>query len=108
MLPNIEKSGEQDEERSEECLVNTGSNIEPDSSIKDKRGDNSDGNRTIILNVSKRKLTPLTLSQTSPGFYVSALQVFLRTICEKEKLLVFFFPLCFLSVWRTSRHFHQM
>ena len=40
MLPNIEKSGEQDEERSEECLVNTGSNIEPDSSIKDKRGDN--------------------------------------------------------------------
>ena len=30
----------------------------------------------------------LTLSQTSPGYYVFALQVFLKTLCEKEKLLV--------------------
>ena len=30
----------------------------------------------------------LTLSQTSPGFYVCAVQVFLKTLREKEKLLV--------------------
>ena len=30
----------------------------------------------------------LTLSKTSPGFYVSAVQVFLKTPWEKEKLLV--------------------
>ena len=30
----------------------------------------------------------LTISQTSPGFYVSAVQVFLKTLWEKEKLLV--------------------
>ena len=30
----------------------------------------------------------LTLSQTSSGFYVSAVQVFLKTMWEKEKLLV--------------------
>ena len=30
----------------------------------------------------------LTLSQTSPGFYVSAVQVFSKTLWEKEKLLV--------------------
>ena len=30
----------------------------------------------------------LTLSQTSPGFYVPAVQVFLKTLSEKEKLLV--------------------
>ena len=30
----------------------------------------------------------LTLSQTSPGFYVSAVQVFVKTLWEKEKLLV--------------------
>ena len=30
----------------------------------------------------------LTLSQTSPVFYVSAVQVFLQTLWKKEKLLV--------------------
>ena len=30
----------------------------------------------------------LTLSQTSPDFYVSVVQVFLKTLWEKEKLLV--------------------
>ena len=30
----------------------------------------------------------LTLSQTSPGFYMSAVQVFLKTLWEKEKLLI--------------------
>ena len=29
----------------------------------------------------------LTLSQTSPGFYLSAIQAFLKTLWEKEKLL---------------------
>ena len=31
---------------------------------------------------------PLTLSQASPGFYVSAVQVFLGTLWEKGKLLI--------------------
>ena len=39
----------------------------------------------------------LTLSQTSPGFYVSAEKVFLKTLREKEKLL--------LTVWRALCHF---
>ena len=34
------------------------------------------------------KPTLLTLSHTSPGFYLSAEQVFLKTLWEKEKLLV--------------------
>ena len=32
--------------------------------------------------------TFLTVSQTSPGFYLSAVQVFFETLWEKEKLLV--------------------
>ena len=35
----------------------------------------------------KENSSGLTLSQTSPGFYVSAAQVFWKH-CEKEKLLV--------------------
>ena len=54
----------------------------------------------------------LTLSQTSPGFYVSAVQVFLKTLQEKEKLLVTsnfsFLPLCFLPCWRSFCHIHQI
>ena len=47
---------------------------------------------------------PLTLSQTSPGFYISAVQVFWkhngkRKIARNEQFLLF--PQCFLSVWRT-------
>ena len=30
----------------------------------------------------------LTLSQTNPGFYVSAVEAFFKTLWEKEKLLV--------------------
>ena len=40
------------------------------------------------------QLNFLTLSQTTPGFYVSPVQVFLKTLWEKEKLQVtsnFFF-----------------
>ena len=49
----------------------------------------------------------LTLSQTSPGFYMSALELFLKILWEKEKLLVtsnfsfsnsVFFPFGELSV----------
>ena len=36
----------------------------------------------------------LTLSQTSPGFYMSEVQVFKKTLWEKEKLLLVF-PQCF-------------
>ena len=52
-----------------------------------------------FINASNRgkteKLTiTLTLSQTSPGFYQSAVQVFLKTLWEKETLLVMsnFYP----------------
>ena len=54
----------------------------------------------------------LTLSQTSPGFHMSAVHVFLKTLWEKEKLLVtskfLLFPQCFLPVWRTFCHFHHI
>ena len=49
----------------------------------------------------------LTLSQTSPGFYVSAVQV-LKTLWEKQKLLVmsnFSFSQCFLPVKGAVCHF---
>ena len=57
-------------------------------------------------NVSKcfPSLCCLTLSQTSPGFYVSAVQVFWKPMWEKE---IFLFSQCFLPVWRTLCHFPQ-
>ena len=53
----------------------------------------------------------LTFSQTSPGSYVSAEQVFENTvgkgeIARNEQFLLF--PQCFLSIWRTFCHFHQI
>ena len=53
----------------------------------------------------------LTLSQTSPGFYVSVVKVFWKH-CEKEEIghneQFLLFPQCFLPVWRTFCHFHQI
>ena len=56
----------------------------------------------------------LTLSQTSPGFYVSAVQLYYPfentvgkgEIARNEQFL--FFPQCFLPVWRSFCHFHQI
>ena len=39
-------------------------------------------------NTGKRRKCCLTLSQTSPGFYVSAVQSFWKQLWEKEELLV--------------------
>ena len=59
------------------------------------------------MTCEKEIITYLTLSQTSPGFYVSALELFLQILWEKEKLLVtsnfsfsnsVFFPFGELSV----------
>ena len=54
------------------------------------------------------KLTPF---QTSPDFYVSAVQVYENTvrngeIAHNEQFLLF--PQCFLPVWRTFCHFHRI
>ena len=51
----------------------------------------------------------LTLSKTSPGFYVSEYKSFENTmqkgqIIHKEQFLLF--PQCFLPFWRTFCHFH--
>ena len=59
--------------------------------------------------VKTPKVSCLTLSQTSPGFYVSAVQVFLETVgkgetARNEQFLLF--PQCFLTIWRTFCHFH--
>ena len=53
----------------------------------------------------------LTLYQTRPCFYMSAVQVFLKTlgkieIAHTEKFLLF--PECFLPIWETFCHFHQI
>ena len=53
----------------------------------------------------------LTLSQTSPGFYVSAIQAFENTvgkeeIARNEQFLLF--PQCFLPFWTTACYFHQI
>ena len=54
----------------------------------------------------------LTLSQTSPGFYVSAVQVFGEKTAGKGEIARYeqflLFPQCFLPVWRTFFHFHQI
>ena len=53
----------------------------------------------------------LTLSQTSPCFYVSAVQVFETTVgtgeiaCKEQFLHS---PQCFLFIWKTSHDFHQI
>ena len=53
----------------------------------------------------------LTLSQTSPGFYMSAVQVFWKR-CRKRRNYSWraFSPIpqCFLPVRRTFCHFHQI
>ena len=68
---------------------------------------------TIFTNVHLLSFCKeLTLSQTSPGFYVSAVQAFLKNtegkgeIARNEQFLLF--PQCFLPVWRTFCHFHQI
>ena len=53
---------------------------------------------------TRPKFCHLTLSQTSPGFYVSSVEVFENTvgkgeIARKEQFLLF--PQCCLTVWRT-------
>ena len=54
---------------------------------------------------------PLTLSQTSPGFYVPAIQIF-RKLCGKRRncsqRAISLFPQCFLPVWKTFWHFNQI
>ena len=52
-----------------------------------------------------------TLSQTSPGFYVSARQVFWKhrgkgDIARNEQFL--HFPQCFLPIWRNFCHLQQI
>ena len=52
-----------------------------------------------------------TIFQTSPGFYLSAVQVLWKKLGEMEKSLVrnnFSFSQCFLLIWRTFCHFHQI
>ena len=65
----------------------------------------------ILISV-KVLVRVLTLSQTSPGFYVSAVQVFLKTLWEKEKLLIneqfLLFPQSLLPIWKTLCHFRQI
>ena len=43
---------------------------------------------TCLYKTFKTHFYLLTLSQTSPGFYVSAVQSLLKTLWEKEKLLL--------------------
>ena len=52
------------------------------------------------------KLWALTLSQTSPGFYMSAVQVFCKHCACYEQF--FLFPWCFLPFRRTFCHVHQI
>ena len=64
--------------------------------------------RRHVNSYSNGEIRLLTLSQTSPGFYVSTVQVFLKTLWEKDKLLStsnLSFPQCFLPVWIFSIRF---
>ena len=54
----------------------------------------------------------LTLLQTSPGFYLSAAQVFWKHVLGKGEIARYeqflLFPHCFLPVWKTFCHFHRI
>ena len=57
------------------------------------------------------KFKAFTLFQTSPCFYLSAVQVFENSVGKgeighNEQFLLF--PQCFLSVWRTFCHFYHI
>ena len=67
--------------------------------------------RLNVIHVLLIQLADLTLSQTSPGFYVSVVKVlnFENTegkgeIARDEQFLPL--PQCFLPIWRTFCHFH--
>ena len=74
-----------------------------------ERGENA-GNHHFLL--FTECFQTLTLSQTSPGFYVSTVQVFFENnvgkgeIARNEQFLLF--PHCFQSIWRALWHFHQI
>ena len=55
--------------------------------------------------------SPLTLSQTSPGFYVSA-ENLLKTLWGKGEIArnqqFLLFPQCFLPIWRPLCPSHQV
>ena len=54
----------------------------------------------------------LTLSQTSPGFHVPAVQVFFENTVRKGEIVRYeqflLFPQCLLPIWRTFCHFYQI
>ena len=62
-----------------------------------------------MFSIGDHTKTYLTLSQTNPGFYVSAVQVFENTVGKgeiarnKQFLLL---PQRFLTIWKTLCHFH--
>ena len=76
--------------------------------------------RKVIKNVMKKRLIDcivgwlnwgLTLSQTSPVFYVSTVQAFKNTVGKGEiahNELFLLFPQCFLPLLRTFCHFYPI
>ena len=65
----------------------------------------------VQLDNDEQTTMHLTHSQVSLGVYVSAVQVFENTmgkgeIARNERFLLF--PKCFLHIWRTIYHFHQI
>ena len=59
----------------------------------------------------KRDFLEINPFQNKPWFLRVSSTSLLKTLWEKEKLLVtsifFLFPQCFLPIWRTPYHFHQ-
>ena len=58
------------------------------------------------LKVPQMMISILNLSQTSPGYYMSAVQVSWKHYGKRRKFLLF--PECFSHVWRTFCHFQQI
>ena len=50
----------------------------------------------------------LTLSQTSPVFYVSSVDIFWKHCGKRRNKQFLLSSQCFLTVWRTFCHFHQI
>ena len=66
-----------------------------------------------LLNENLHKNTPysVSLTQTSPGCYLSAVQAFENTMGKGEiahNKQFFLFPQCFPPFWRTLCHFHRI
>ena len=110
--------GERRKDAGKKSHLNRGSNSQPPGHESDTLSTEPPERRLSVwilgltfCAVERINLSFLTLCQTSPAFYVSAVQVFWKN-CGKGEIVRYkqflLFPQCFLPVWKTFSHFQQI